>query len=341
MSRDGDYKLRTTAAHGSLNCPACGAGIDHQPAATYTADQAAAHFCPPSRNPDRYERLRKAVVEIWQGDSSHVFFCSACGFGFGWPHAGGNESYYGILHEQAGYPANRWEYGWTIREVVARATEGGTLLDIGTGDGAFLQQLPPGWHKAATEGSETNREMLRQKGIECFESLDTAASSHAGQFDVVTMFQVLEHIADFRTVLRGIWTLLRPGGTLVVSVPLASAMRMQEELTGWPDITPNHINKWSPEALETVFASCGFMADAPIEEPPGFRHAMSRVELITRRQAAASPGSLAARAFRLRSRAMRRYVLAGITAVNLLGCIPLWKTLSRGSSFVLVGMKMP
>jgi hypothetical protein len=38
---------------------------------------------------------------------------------------------------------------------------------------------------------------------------------------------------------------------------------------------------------------------------------------------------------------MRRYVLAGITAVNFLGCIPLWKTLSRGSSFVLVGMKMP
>lgn len=309
------------------------------PAASYTAKQAAAHFCPPWRDADRYERLRKAIVEIWQGDSSTVFYCSACGFGFGWPHVGGNETYYEILHEQAGYPANRWEYRWTISEVVAPKSNAGALLDIGTGDGSFLRQVPLDWHKAATEGSETNRKLLRTNGIECFESLDSAVSSHAERFDIVTMFQVLEHIADFRTVLRSIWTLLRPGGKLVVSVPLASSMRMQEELTGWPDITPNHINKWSPEALRIAYESTGFVAESPIEEPSGFRHAMSRVELITRRQASASPFSLAAYAFRLRSRAIRRRILAGITAMNLLGCIAHWRTLSRGSSFVLVGTK--
>jgi len=158
-------------APGSVCCPVCGVAVHSPPEAVYSADQAAAHFCPPWRSKDRYDRLRDVVADIWESDVSAVYFCPACKFGFGWPHKGGNEAYYDILHEQAGYPAHRWEYGWTLREVIPSHRAGGALLDIGTGDGSFLRLAPDDWRKAATEGSETNRAMLRGKGIDCFPSV--------------------------------------------------------------------------------------------------------------------------------------------------------------------------
>jgi 2-polyprenyl-3-methyl-5-hydroxy-6-metoxy-1,4-benzoquinol methylase len=305
----------------------------------YSVDQAAAHFCPLSRNAERHERLKRVVRRLWNADTSEVRVCENCGFGFGWPHVGGDDEYYGILHEQAGYPADRWEYGLTISRGLQRYPHGGRILDIGTGDGSFLKKLPSMWRTFATEGSETTRGRLRAGGIECFGSTADALAHAAGSFQVVTMFQVLEHVARFHGLLADCFGLLQPGGMIAISVPLGSAMFAQERLTGCQDMTPNHINKWSPESLALALQTAGFAPEPALIEPGSVGAAFYRAGLMTRAQAADNPRSLAAAAYRVQQRVPRMALLALISGVNFMGSLPKLPQLMTGSSFLMLGSK--
>jgi SAM-dependent methyltransferase len=265
--------------------------------------------------------------------------CGSCGFGFGWPHVGGDEEYYGILHEQAGYPSDRWEYGITIRRVLPLFPNGGKILDIGTGDGAFLKKLPATWIRHATEGSDTTRQLLRRDQIECFDSTADAIANAAKAFQVVTMFQVLEHVAGFEALLRDCFQLLQPDGVIVISVPSSAAMFAQERLTGCQDMTPNHINKWSPDSLAHALRAQGFTPDAAVIEPGSLGSAMYRAGLMTRSQAAQNPRSLASLAYRVRQRPVRMGLLAAISGLNLLGSLSVIAELMTGSSFLMTATK--
>jgi SAM-dependent methyltransferase len=320
-----------------MQCPACRVAVESQPLHRYSSDQAAAHFCPPSRDADRFARLQATVRRLWGGDTADVHVCTACGFGFGWPHVGGDEEYYSILHEQAGYPSDRWEYGLTMSRVLARFPDGGAILDVGTGDGSFLKKLPPAWKRYATEGSDTTRERLRRDGIECFESTGAAVRQAAGTFQAVTMFQVLEHVAAFDALLGDCFRLLRPGGVIAISVPLATAMCAQERLTGCQDMIPNHINKWSPEALAVVLRRAGFEPEPAAIEPGGLGAAVYRAGLMTRAQAASCPSSLAARTYGIRFRPARITLLAAISGLNLFSSLASLPSLMTGSSFLMTG----
>jgi hypothetical protein len=252
---------------------------------------------------------------------------------------GGDEEYYSILHEQAGYPQNRWEYGIARSRILSEFPAGGSILDIGTGEGAFLKSFPPTWETFSLEGSETTRHRLREKGIDCFGSLDEAVANKKEALQVVTMFQVLEHVAEFRTVLKGAFSVLCRGGLIAVSVPLASAMFAQERLTGCQDMTPNHINKWSPQALSLALQSVGFHTNAAIIQPGSFFAALNRAGLMSRAQAARNPLSLAGLAYRVPYRRVRVALLAGVSGLNLLGNFFRLRQLMEGSSFLLVGIK--
>jgi SAM-dependent methyltransferase len=323
----------------TVHCPVCSITVAGPPLHVYSADEAAAHFCPPWRSQDRYRRLLGTVCRLWGGDQSSVHVCQACGFGFGWPYVGGDDEYYGILHEQAGYPKDRWEYDWTARHVLSQFLDGGRILDIGTGSGSFLRGLDARWEKYATEGSPANRERLRAAGIECFESTGTAVAEASGTFAVITMFQVLEHIAPFRGILDACHALLRPGGALVISVPSAAAIYDQEQLTGCQDMTPNHINKWTPDSLALALQQHGFDPQPAAIEPPSLEAATSRAGLMTRAQAASQPRSLAARAYGIRCRLARLGLLAGLSVINFVTHLGSWQRMSAGSSFVAFGEK--
>lgn len=328
-----------TEPPGGIQCPLCSATVTGPPLHVYSADQAASHFCPPSRSADRHGRLLATVRRLWGGDSSSVHVCPKCGFGFGWPYVGGDDEYYSILHEQAGYPKDRWEYGWTKRQVLPQFPQGGRILDIGTGSGMFLRGLDSRWQKFATEGSPTNRERLRAGGIECFESTSAAVAEARGTFAVITMFQVLEHIAPFRGILTDCQALLQPGGVIVISVPSAAAIYDQEVLTGCQDMTPNHINKWAPDSLAAALRQHGFDPQPSAFEPPSVDAAISRAALMTRAQAASRPRSLAARAYGIRGRLARLGLLAGLSVFNLVTHLVSWQRMTAGVTFVTAAPK--
>ena len=320
-----------------IECPLCQHHLTNAPVSIYGLEAAAEHFAPINRNPERYQRLKNTIQGIWGGRSSAFFYrCPACDFGFGFPHQGGNEAFYGILHESPGYPTWRWEYevGYAAQK---NYTANSAILDIGTGDGQFLLPIQdPKWQRYATENSDTNREKLRQQGIQIIEH--EHFDEWESRFDVVTMFQVLEHIAEFKTVLNSTYGILKKGGRVVVSVPDCENMTVQETLIGYADMVPNHINKWSPKSLAMAMAEAGFAIEAVVPEKAGFKNFLDNLQYKLR-AVATQKGSLAQQIYAIENKKLRILGLASISLYYALGLLPHLSYCLKGKTFAIVGKK--
>lgn len=106
-----------------------------------------------------------------------------------------------------------------ILDIVAELSPA-ALLDVGCGDGYFLSRTPSAIDRT---GIDTDEAALRFARAFCpdatFRNADILAPDR--QYDVVTAIEVLEHIPDGQTAdfLRGVLGWVRPGGSLVLSVP--------------------------------------------------------------------------------------------------------------------------
>ncbi len=97
----------------------------------------------------------------------------------------------------------------------------GRMLDVGCGNGAMLRAFShamPGWSLAGTELDGRYRDTVHS--IRGVQSLDTCQPWEVpGDFDVITMIHVLEHIPRPKEYLKRLAAKLRPGGLLVVELP--------------------------------------------------------------------------------------------------------------------------
>jgi 2-polyprenyl-3-methyl-5-hydroxy-6-metoxy-1,4-benzoquinol methylase len=88
--------------------------------------------------------------------------------------------------------------------------------------------------------------------------LDAFAAQSSDRFDVVTMWDVLEHVADPQGMLETAWALLRPGGALFVHTPNIDALE-RRVFGGWyHSFKPEHLVYFGPQGLVEVAHAAGF-----------------------------------------------------------------------------------
>lgn len=311
------------------SCPVCDTEADG-PIESFTTEEAAAHFCSPTRDQDRYGRLVNCIGDLWPEDTCEIYRCPSCGFGFGYPFVGGGEEFYGILHEQMGYP--RWTWDFDVALSVLEGERPGRILDIGAGDGQFLSALDEEWSPHAVEASEATRVALEKQGIETYNSVQEVEA--ADSFRCVTIFQTLEHISEYEEVLQRCQFILEEKGTLIITVPKADEMFKQEKIVGWPDMPPNHINKWSPESLRKAIEQEGFEVFSLEEEPRSIDNVKSKLHMRLRKDAR-EPGSIASQVYRLPDRTFRKIGLAALAPFALVRMVHELPYLFRGGAFCM------
>lgn len=260
--------------------------------------------------------------------------CDVCGFAWADPLVAGDEELYGILHEDGAYPKRRWEYGAALE--MLRQLPPGPVLDIGAGDGRFLRDLPSAFVPWATENSERARRLLVETGIHVSPDLETLERTHGESFSAICMFQVFEHLADFKEVLVSSRRLLRRDGRLLISVPYGKAMIEKEISTGLPDMAPYHVAKWNPDHLGRALGDAGLKLLAVKFQPLRPERAI-RVVREALHVDAMDQSSFAAQIYKVRARRARQSLLALaalIAARRLVAHLP---TLARTDSFLAVG----
>jgi SAM-dependent methyltransferase len=312
-------------------CPVC-SSTSNRLQSSYDVATAANHFCTESRNAEKHGRLKATLSTLWPTGTCAVYECNVCTFAYGWPHVGGDEEFYGILHEENAYPSDRWEYEKTRTALRTHSTGSSPVaLDFGAGVGKFLQSLPSHWRRCAVEGSETTRSILRTHDIEVYSTL---LDAEPGSFDLITAFQVVEHVAPFRKLFEECRRSIKHGGRLVISVPFGPAMLQQEVATGCADMPPNHINKWTPASLRRALSGSGFEVERVDWEPVSLSKILGAVHLRLMSDAQ-FPRSLAAGVYKARDRRTRASLLALLAPMALVRLLPHASFLLKSSSFMV------
>lgn len=155
--------------------------------------------------------------------TSHLFQCRACGLGFRFPVISDEH----LQQLYAGLPSGRWQYridntAWTLAQkwLYRRYSphQPVRILDIGAFDGTFLKTLPAAWDRQAIEPAvEARRELVRAGIPWIADFLNEPPRNHSSAFDVVTMFDVFEHLPDPVQSLMHAVQYLKPGGHLLIS----------------------------------------------------------------------------------------------------------------------------
>ena len=173
----------------------------------------------PCRNPGvgRCTDFEKTLSQ--QIDPGRLYRCQDCHLGLRLPRP--DDATIASLYE--GLPATRWKKGTVAGSAQQYLVErfsghGGRIhfLDIGAFDGTFLRALPDHFEKAAIEPSQAATE-LEQQGIKVLKPfLAPATEDESGSYDVVTMFDVFEHLGDPLEGMKFAMSYVRPGGLLFI-----------------------------------------------------------------------------------------------------------------------------
>ena len=103
----------------------------------------------------------------------------------------------------------------------------GLPLDIGAAGGGNTRVLRAhGWRPVALEYASTAAQIARERGIDVVRGDARELPLRTGSLDLVTAFDVLEHIEEDYLAAAEITRVLRPGGTALIAVPADMALRI-------------------------------------------------------------------------------------------------------------------
>jgi SAM-dependent methyltransferase len=138
-------------------------------------------------------------------------------------------------------------------------TQRGTLLEVGCGTGEFLAAASQaGYEVAGVEISATACEQARRKLTSSSQIVTGDLSAAEGQYDVVALNDVIEHVRDPRATLARIRHLLNPGGTVFLATPNLDSWSARLLRTRWMEFKLEHLHYFTPKTLSLLLSQCGF-----------------------------------------------------------------------------------
>lgn len=144
---------------------------------------------------------------------------------------------------------------------IARLAPGGRVLDVGAAYGFFVAAARAcGFSACGLEPVPACAAFARRElDVDIFTGRIEDAPLPAGSFDVVTLFDVIEHLPQPLVALRRIRELLTPGGIVVVETGDLGGLLVRVIGSRWYYYDPpQHLTYFSVESLEQLLARAGF-----------------------------------------------------------------------------------
>lgn len=136
------------------------------------------------------------------------------------------------------------------------------VADIGCGCGAFLDFISGVAELViAVEPSETYRKIMDRKKYHTYAYTEQALDDFRGKADVVTSFDVIEHVEDPEAFLGNIFELLKSGGKAVIGTPTDAPIMRQllgEIYEKKLLFSTQHLWIFSEKSLELLADKCGY-----------------------------------------------------------------------------------
>lgn len=221
-----------------------------------------------------WSRFKYSADECFKGlQEIGLYECPDTGYRFYHPFSvAGPESLYRQLEKfEWNYKEGKWEHDTCLGLV-----EPGTrVLDVGCGRGSFLSRcLAKGAKPTGIELNKSAAEYARSRGVEVREEM---LGAHVGEYDVVTSFQVLEHVTDPLAFLTDSVRVLKSGGRLIIGVPNEDGFVGQDD-DAVLNMPPHHVGRWNERSLAALTTllplSLEWVRTEPLAEPDWYQATM-------------------------------------------------------------------
>ena len=197
------------------------------------------------------------------------FRCGNCGLAHFDPVLPGNGAFYSDLQRQLPdyYQPTRPAFDRALKWATDQGYRG--VLDVGCGSGAFLDQAARrGLQTAGLDLNPDGVAECRKRGHDVHQRTAAAFFEECPdrRFDLVTSFEVMEHVPGPAGFFASAASLVRPGGGLVVSVPNDGGLPGLARLIPhqWP---PHHLTLWRRRNLQDLAEQNGLEVVALETDP--------------------------------------------------------------------------
>jgi ubiquinone/menaquinone biosynthesis C-methylase UbiE len=191
--------------------------------------------------------------------------CRGCGLVLSSPRdaPGTLQAIYSDLADPS-YDAESQNRRWVARQRAAQLSDRfhpGRLLDVGCSTGVFAAEAARvGWDVTGLDPSTQAINQARQKSPQSVFVVGPVESANFGpqSFDLITLWDVLEHLPSPTMVLTMVKPWLRPGGWLLMNIPDVASLPARWMGRRWVLLLREHIWYFSPATIRMLCQKTGY-----------------------------------------------------------------------------------
>jgi SAM-dependent methyltransferase len=207
-------------------------------------------------------------LALFRKDGYGIVRCAECGLVYvdldvdsGAMEARYGADYYGggVFDDYLGQREERIASARRHCDVIAPLARPGRLLDVGCAAGFFLQAASERWDVTGVELSSFAAEYARREFGHVVLTGDIAdADLPDDSFDVVTLWNTVEHMSDPRQALAHVGRVAAPGALVVLTTGNVRGPLARRDLSNWNLMTPpEHLYFFDPSTITRLLAEAG------------------------------------------------------------------------------------
>ena len=205
-----------------------------------------------------------ALVRIWKknvgfnpfpkledGAELQKRMCIECGLSYYYPQIIGDSAFYSKLSKfEWYYPRDHWEFDKVV--ALIKEFKPRSVLEVGCGAGECLSKIVGCVDNVM--GLDINESAVKKARSKGLDVSNQSIVSLDKSFDMIFMFQVLEHLESPKEFISALIEKLNPGGCLILAVPNPDGFMKFIDIV-FLDMPPHHNTCWSKDALTYLAGS--------------------------------------------------------------------------------------
>lgn len=190
-----------------------------------------------------------------------LYECSECNVQFWTPFKNPGKEWYEMQERYRLNPPKLYRgYHKKFLSLHPYFSKGTRILDLGCGTGEFIAELQKrGCEVWGVDSDIIDIDIAKQyyglRNVYAMPFDTFFLKNDLPLFDIITFFEVIEHLDNPLIFIQNVKRLLKPDGSIFLSTP--SRERMFPNLYPW-DFPPYHLSRWNKKAISKLFNKIGF-----------------------------------------------------------------------------------
>ncbi len=174
-----------------------------------------------------------------------------------------------------------------FRYLKTQKTKGSKLLDLGCGSGNFLRFAQNYFDCTGIDNSQDGINLAKKQAPKVTYICNSVENLKLlkDRFEVITCFDLLEHLENHQPIIRQIARLLNYNGLLALSVPNTASLGKKLKGKNWYGYRDKtHVSLFDSQAWQKIFANEGFILLKQyyngLIDPPYIKYVPSFLQII-------------------------------------------------------------